>query len=157
MVRSQSWIVLSVIAVALVYSVFVLGFNKFQKQLSWCQLAPSGSAVLPLKTVQVHPENHSLQPGDPQGFRRAQAAALSRRHGYALQSATIPFEMPAAVGLPSDNWRPHVFSTCVPGMPGGFAPCLQYDNLLRSEELVYPGRSTCDDVLLTVVGGCVML
>jgi hypothetical protein len=57
-----------------------------------------------------------------------------------LQSVMLPFELPAAQGLPSDAWRPHVFSNCVTGMPQGYAPCLNYSNLIRGEELVYPGE-----------------
>ncbi|KAF6251788.1 hypothetical protein COO60DRAFT_1274715 [Scenedesmus sp. NREL 46B-D3] len=55
-----------------------------------------------------------------------------------LLVATIPFRLPAALGLPSDEWRPHIFSECAYGMPRAYAPCLNYTNLLRGEELVYP-------------------
>lgn len=74
--------------------------------------------------------------------RTMQAAvqtAAGPRHAV-LHMATLPFELPAAQGVQSDAWRPHVFSKCVAGMPQGYAPCLNYSNLLRGEELVYPGE-----------------
>jgi hypothetical protein len=68
-----------------------------------------------------------------------------------LDAAVLPFELPAAQGMPSDAWRPHVFSKCVPGMPLGYAPCLNYSNLLRGEELVYPGKGMAS---FTAAGPC---
>jgi hypothetical protein len=57
-----------------------------------------------------------------------------------LVTSHVHFHLPAQLGLPSDVWRPHIYSRCVAGMPSGYAPCLNYSNLLRGDELVYPGE-----------------
>lgn len=58
---------------------------------------------------------------------------------HGLVVSHVPFKLPVQRGLPSDAWRPHVYSECVAGMPQGYAPCLKYSNLLHGEELLYPG------------------
>lgn len=58
---------------------------------------------------------------------------------HGLVVSRVPFKLAVQQGLPSDAWRPHIYSECVAGMPQGYAPCLNYSNLLHGEELVYPG------------------
>jgi hypothetical protein len=57
-----------------------------------------------------------------------------------LVTSQIRFQLPTQLGLPSDDWRPHIYSSCAVGMPPGYAPCMKYTNLLRGDELVYPGE-----------------
>lgn len=59
-------------------------------------------------------------------------------------SQHAPYMVPPLHGLPSDKWRPMIFMECVPGMPRGYAACLNYSNLLQSEEVVYPGGPAPD-------------
>jgi hypothetical protein len=143
---------LIVIAVALIYSLCALGIT-FLHDYKGCQPVQITLAGLQ-GNVSIAAES-ILATAAPDSATAAAAAAANRAavgaanqtselgsYSYAdaeLQTTSVPFQLPAALGLPSDQWRPHIFSQCAAGMPRAYAPCLNYTNLLRGEELVYPG------------------
>jgi hypothetical protein len=80
--------------------------------------------------------------GSGQLLHASSTANISQR----LVVSSILFQLPERSGLPSDAWRPHIYTKCAAGMPQGYAPCLKYSNLLQGEELVYPGKQlSCTD------------
>jgi hypothetical protein len=137
------------IALALVYSLFALGINHFP-DFKACQ--PVYVTLQELRNTSVTFDNQSqtTDSGAAAGSAAAAAAVTapvqaqpSAGYSYAdaqLVTTSIPYKLPAALGLPSDEWRPHIFSECASGMPRAYAPCLNYSNLLRGEELVYAGE-----------------
>jgi hypothetical protein len=54
----------------------------------------------------------------------AEASSRGANNTYSLSASKQQAGVQAAVGLPSDQWRPWVFTSCEPGMPREFAPCL---------------------------------
>jgi hypothetical protein len=139
------------IALALIYSLFALGSNLIPEfrgcspakiVLAGTQGAPVGIG-LGIQSVTASSNDSSTAAAAAAAVKAPVQAGQAVDYSYAdvgLHSTSIPFKLPAAVGLPSDAWRPHIFSECAAGMPRGYAPCLNYTNLLRAEELVYPGE-----------------
>lgn len=52
-----------------------------------------------------------------------------------MQRVESEYYLPEATGLPSDEWRPRIYSRCTDGMPTDWAPCLKHDNMLVGEQV----------------------
>jgi hypothetical protein len=147
-------IVLVALCVAIVYSVLALGVNTFHG----CHGTQSPLGGQEETEVHIILRNHTSQDARHETVSKhteaaattaaAATAAVQLNHQpaknksmQALVTSHVSFQLPEALGLPSDAWRPHIYSECATGMPQGYAPCLNYSNLLHGEELVYPGKN----------------